>query len=274
MDDKTWLFLFLLGIALLIWRWFARRAEGSDQASPKHDPSTGPRSAREPLNIPKQRPPHRGRKVWKPLTPEELARRKQQEEEDRRDRQVAQRQAAEEKRLKEEQERKDSLDRVEKANAEEVERRRRQEARKMMDTTVGRDYQHYIGQPIPAQIRRSMEAFRAGEFVGADRSPLAYVGYHVGKTNGLPVRDREQRLLACFRIDIPKDLIADYRDWAGPASRQRLGKMRGHLKMLAAMRRDRPGFEVAVAEWERDAEWLQTEVGTLAETFDRHGVTW
>ncbi len=66
--------------------------------------------------------------------------------------------------------------------------------------------------------------------------------------------------------DIPKDLIADYRDWAGPASRQRLGKMRGHLKMLAAMRRDRPGFEVAVRlelegsglVWERLANGSRT----------------
>jgi hypothetical protein len=47
--------------------------------------------------------------------------------------------------------------------------------------------------------------------VGADRSPLDYVGYHVGKTSGLPVREREQRLHVCFRIDISRDLIADYR---------------------------------------------------------------
>lgn len=253
MDDRTWLFLFLLGLAFLIWRWLSRR----DSFAP------GPRSKTT------KRQPH-----WRPPTPEELVRRKQEAEQDRLDQLEAQRQAAEEKRLKEEQERDESFKRLEKSNAEEEDRRRRQRAREAMETKVGREFQHYINQPIPKQIRRSMEAYRSGEFIGSDRSPLAYVGYHVGKTHGLPPRDREQRLLVCFRIDIPRDLIGDYRDWAGPASRQRLGKMRDHLRRLAAMRRNRPGYEVAVAEWGRDRDWLQREVGTVAETFDRHGVTW
>lgn len=139
----------------------------------------------------------------------------------------------------------------------------------MMDSKVGREFQHYANQPIQSQIRQSMRAFEAGQLVGADRSPLAYGGYHVGVTQGLPVRDREQRMLVCFHIDIPPDLMSDNRNWAGPASRLRLGKMRDHLWKLASQRRGRPGFDVVVSEWERDAEWLQTELGTLAETFDR-----
>ena len=56
---------------------------------------------------------------------------------------------------------------------------------------VGREFARYIGAPVPNDIKQSMTAFLAGEFTGADRSPLAYVGYRVGKTNGLPKWDRK-----------------------------------------------------------------------------------
>ena len=268
-----WVLLLLLVLVVLIWRWLSSRPPAAPfrpaPPSPKIDwepPSARKTGRRKPKSPREPR--------WKPLTPDDLARRKAQDKQDRLDRLEAQRLAEDEKRQQEARERDESFERVRIANEKEEERRRRQSARGMLDTKVGRQYQHYIAQPIPAQIRQSMRAFEAGQFVGADRSPLAYVGYHVGVTNGLPVRDRELRMLVCFRIDIPPDLMSDYRDWAGPASRQRLGRMRGHLRMLASQRRGRPGFDVAVSEWERDAEWLQTELGTLAETFDRQGVTW
>ena len=43
--------------------------------------------------------------------------------------------------------------------------------------------------------------------------------------------------------------------------------MCGQIRMLAAMRKDRPGYQVAVSESERDAEWLASELGDLAEKF-------
>ena len=116
-----------------------------------------------------------------------------------------------------------------------------------------------------------MKAFLAGKFVGADRSPLAYVGYHVGAKIGLTTWDRERRMLVCFRINIPGKL-REYRTWGGPASRERLNAMHHHLLMLADMRRARPNYEMAVSEWQRDAYWLKAEVGDLAEKFAEHRV--
>ena len=78
----------------------------------------------------------------------------------------------------------------------------------------------------------------------------------------------------CFRIDIPSELRREYASWGGPGSRVRLNAMCGHIRLLAARRRTRPNFEVAVSEWERDADWLNGELGDLAEKFSRHGVTW
>lgn len=192
-----------------------------------------------------------------------------------REEQIArQRQRAEEKRRRDEEEKRKSLETALERNREEDERRRRLAAREARDSRVGREFHQFIGEPVPRDVQRSMQAFLAGEFTGSDRSPLAYVGYRVGKTNGLPNWDRERRMKVCFRIDIPKELRREYRSWAGPGSRERLGAMCAHLRMLAAMRRGRPGYEVAVSEWERDEQWLRTEFGDVADRFSRHGVTW
>ena len=135
---------------------------------------------------------------------------------------------------------------------------------------IAREYASFITEPVPQDIDRSMQAYLAGKFTGADRSPLAYVGYRVGETNGLAPRDRERRMMVCLRIDIPPAMRADYRNWGGPATPERLGSMRRHLTMLASMRRGRLGYKTAVAEWERDAQWLQTEMETRIRRFARY----
>lgn len=211
-------------------------------------------------------------------TPEEIAAerelREREREENRRDQIEERRRKIEKKRAEEDEARRKSLEDATRRNQEEDERRRRLAAREAADSTVGREFARYFGAPVPNDIKRSMQAFLAGEFVGSDRSPLAYVGYRVGKTNGLPEWDRNRRMKVCFCIDIPPEFRPDYASWRGPGSRERLNAMQSHIRMLAAMRRDRPGFEVAVSEWERDTEWLSSELGPLAEKFSRHGVTW
>lgn len=127
---------------------------------------------------------------------------------------------------------------------------------------------------MPGDIKRSMQAFLAGEFVGSDRSPLAYVGYRVGKTNGLPAWDRERRMEVCFHVGIPSELRRDYASWAGPGSSTRLNAMRAHIRMLAAMRKGRRDMRLPSLNGKRDAEWLGTELDDLAAKFSRHGVTW
>lgn len=308
MRDMDWLsIIVVLIVGLLIWRNLTQRktsALSKDQApristppasEPKHKGSRpigrgkSTRSPKPPSAEPKS-PPQiiapaptatgKRKRGWL-IGPERVAWQKEQQakqdrerEEDREARREEAKRKAEEKRAKDEEERRRSLQEAERRNAEEEERRRRMRERGEQDKAVGRDFAHYIARPVPADIKRSMREFLAGQFVGSDRSPLAYVGYHVGVTNGLRVRDRERRMEVCFQIDIPPELRADYASWGGPGSKQRLNAMCGHLGMLAAMRRDRPGYELAVAEWERDKVWLKEHLGGLAERFTSHGVTY
>jgi hypothetical protein len=268
-DGLLGFLLLLLLILVLYWVFFRRTPEPPQPRRPvtaNGKPATAKRP-RQPTKVPPRK-----------LTPEEITaekeRRKREREEDRLDQIEERRRKLEERHAEEEEAKRKSLDDATRRMEEEAERRRRLAAREAADSTVGREFARYVNAPVPNDIKRSMRAFIAGEFVGADRSPLAYVGYHVGKTNGLPVWDRERRMQVCFRIDIPAELRRDYAAWSGPGSRERLNAMRGHIRMLAAMRRDRQGYEVAVAEWERDAGWLGGELGELAEKFARSGVTW
>lgn len=269
MDGLLGFLLLLLLILVLYWVFF-RQSPLPLQPSGPDTPNSTPVTAKRPRQPPKAQPRKR--------TPEEIAaekeRREREREEDRLDQIEERRRKMEEKRAEEDEAKRKSLEAATRRMEEEEERRRRLAARDAADSTLGREFARYIGAPVPSDIKRSMQAFLAGEFVGSDRSPLAYVGYRVGKTNGLLPRDRERRMQVCFRIDIPAELRRDYASWAGPGSRTRLNAMRAHIRMLATMRKDRPGYEVAVAEWERDAEWLGTELGDLADKFSRHGVTW
>ncbi len=127
--------------------------------------------------------------------------------------------------------------------------------------------------PIAGDIHHAMREFLSNnQFFGEDHSPLAYVGYKVGRTNGLPVQERRRRLRACFQIEIPPQLAAKYQAWGLPVTSQRFTSMCQHIAMLADMRRARPNYEVAVNDWEADEAWLKTEYGPLAERLRRVGI--
>lgn len=161
-----------------------------------------------------------------------------------------------------ERERREEEARRKKAEAEARERAERDRAQKEHDALVER--------PIPPDIKRDMRAFLEGSFVGEDRSPLAYVGYRVGKTRGLASRERQKRLDVCFRIEIPSDLDPKYQGWGAPATFQRFHSIEKHLKMLADMRSGRSNQRFAVADWEADRTWFQGEYRELAGLLQRH----
>lgn len=161
-----------------------------------------------------------------------------------------------------ERERREEEARRKKAEADAREQAERDRAQKEHDALVER--------PIPPDIKRDMRAFLEGSFVGEDRSPLAYVGYRVGKTRGLASRERQRRLDVCFRIEIPSDLDPKYQGWGAPATYQRFRSIEKHLKMLADMRSGRSNQRFAVADWQADRKWFQGEYRELAGLLQRH----
>ena len=166
------------------------------------------------------------------------------------------------RRVQAEDERRKEDARRKKAEADAREQEERDRAQKEHDALVER--------PIAPDIKRDMQAFLDGTFVGEDQSPLAYVGYRVGKTRGLVSRERQRRLDACFRIEIPSDLDPKYQGWGGPATSQRFHSIEKHLKMLADMRGSRSNQRYAVADWEADRTWFQQEYRQIADLFRRH----
>lgn len=130
-----------------------------------------------------------------------------------------------------------------------------------------RQRQAYVREKIPLHIERDMKRFLAGEFVGAEQSPLTYVGYHVGVTAGLREKDRRERLEVCFRVPIPDVLYADYKSWGDPATTQRLNSMMNHIRVQATIRVSQPKFRTAVSEWEADRAWLNAALSKKAEAF-------
>jgi len=166
------------------------------------------------------------------------------------------------RRVQAEDERRKEDKRRKKAEADAREQEERDRAQREHDALVER--------PIPPDIKRDMHAFLDGSFVGEDESPLAYVGYRVGKTRGLVSRERQRRLDACFRIEIPSDLDPKYQGWGGPATSQRFHSIEKHLKMLVDMRGSRSNQRYAVADWEADRTWFQQEYRQIADLFKRH----
>jgi hypothetical protein len=129
-----------------------------------------------------------------------------------------------------------------------------------------------LGRAVPPDIQRDMRAFlKAGNFSGEEQSPLAYVGYKVGKTHGLPPWDRQRRLTVCFQTEIPRQLAAQYQAWGRPATHRRFVSMCQHLRMLANTRRHRANYEHAVADWETDETWFRSEFGSVADRLRQHG---
>ena len=95
---------------------------------------------------------------------------------------------------------------------------------------------------------------------GADRSPLAEMGYHVGLTNGLPEEERHELLTCAYSEPLPWVDSDDYMEqWGTSRSRRRLWRMAHHLAWLIRTRQGLPNLDVAVMEWAEDLDWLYDE---------------
>ena len=153
--------------------------------------------------------------------------------------------------------------------AAELEKKARLAGQSAEDRKVEAAWHDYRRQPVPPDIQRSINAFLAGEFQGPEQSPLTYVGYPVGVAQGLSPRDRQRRIEVCFRVEVPDSLRSAYRDWAESATTQRLNAMMAHVRRHADMRRNQPGFERAVSEWDEDRIWMHAHLAPLAREFTR-----
>ena len=136
---------------------------------------------------------------------------------------------------------------------------------------VSNERSKMINQPIPSYIQKSIKDYKAGLFIGEDRSPLAYVGYKAGKTANMPDRQRRERLAVCFRLEITASLPVKYQNWGKPATYRRYYKMQAHLNMLAQQRKRRRGYEVAVHHWREDRNWFVQKTQYIASRFNRYG---
>lgn len=235
--------------------------ESSRPVSPPR--KTPPASPLTPLT---KKPPLTGpeRVEWQRKKSETLAR---EREEDREAKREEARRRAEEKKQREAIEKAKAMAAAEARMAEAAAKAAAQAGQSREVEDRERQRQAYVREKIPPHIQRDMTRFLAGEFMGAEQSPLTYVGYHVGVTAGLREKDRHDRLEVCFRVPIPDVLYADYKSWGEPATTQRLNSMMNHIRVQASIRASQPKFETAVSEWEADREWLSVALSKKAEAF-------
>ena len=273
-DSQILLFLILAIIFWLFWRWILAEEPSAKPAEPLTGKEAIRRGTPEAEKTRQEAEAHRLRETQRL---ERDASIREQAAEAERHRQAAEaevRRLAEAKRLEREASIREQAAVAERKRQEaEAETRRLAEAERARHKAevdqarhiVERERASVLSSPIASDILRDMRDFlRAGQFFGDEHSPLAYVGYRVGKTKGLPVQDRRRRLRACFQIEIPRELAGKYQAWGKPVSRRRYDAMCQHITMLADMRRERRNYEIAVADWETDVHWFKAEYSKLA----------
>lgn len=92
-----------------------------------------------------------------------------------------------------------------------------------------------------------------------DYGLLSYLEYHVGRTNGQPLKVRHSILDRVFSGLLPPVFIKNYMiQWGAPETSKRLQKMAETLAALARnfKRRDDDRFDQAIREWETDLFYL------------------
>lgn len=74
-----------------------------------------------------------------------------------------------------------------------------------------------------------------------------------------------------MRARLAAPLADTYRTkWGRPFTVQRRDAIVGHVRMLAAQRSSRRGYEAAVAEWLADGEWASTIMDEEISKFDQY----
>lgn len=103
---------------------------------------------------------------------------------------------------------------------------------------------------------------------------LSYLGYRVGKTNGVTQGVRHQILDLCFSGAVPPINGLDYmRGWGLPGTTDRLRKLANEIASFArnGKRKRAANLEHAVADWEADLSYLYRRyyVGKFSFTWPR-----
>jgi hypothetical protein len=254
-DNQILIWILLAILAWLLWRWLKPRRTPEQTTPPVEQAGRAEREAVDTAS-------EHGKEQAEARRVAETERARRRAEEIER----ARRESAEAEAKREQAQ-------AEARRLAEAEKARWHSERDKARSEVEQERQRILATPIPSDIQRDMREFlKAGQFFGEEHSPLAYVGYKVGKTNGLPAPNRRRRLRACFQIEIPHQLADKYQSWGPPASYRRFTSMCQHITMLADMRRKRRNFEVAVADWDEDAAWFRDEYRSLTERLRRVGL--
>lgn len=98
------------------------------------------------------------------------------------------------------------------------------------------------------------------DFAMASHSPLAELGYKVGKTAGLPEEERRRILDYAFANRLPPiESPAYMAEWGPPRTPDRLRRMAEHLAQTYKMFRSRSPttFAVALEHWKADLAYLK-----------------
>jgi hypothetical protein len=115
----------------------------------------------------------------------------------------------------------------------------------------------------PEPVSRLVVNFDTGEW--PESGVLSQMGYHAGKTYGLPATARRRILRDVLDVElvpIASGAEAYVQQWGAPGSRQRLHKMARCLAGFArnAERRN-ADFSEAIADWKSDLDWLRDTHG-------------
>ena len=92
-----------------------------------------------------------------------------------------------------------------------------------------------------------------------DVGPLAFMGYHAGKTAGLSTPHRQGILVRIFTGEIPSVFPRKYlQDWGTPSSAQRLRKMATAIafSLRSKLSTNDPHMYEAIADWATDLQFL------------------
>jgi len=125
--------------------------------------------------------------------------------------------------------------------------------------------QFLMSLPEPWPFVTTDEPIYISEFEGNDygesESPLHILGYRVGATSKLSVKERREILTQCFKsIELPfcEDADAIYiQHWGRGTSAKRLFRMADHIKWLANRMGKDPRKPQARLDWISDLNWLK-----------------
>ena len=91
-----------------------------------------------------------------------------------------------------------------------------------------------------------------------NHSPLALLGYRVGKTKRLKVDQRREILRQALNDYLPNAYSREYAEaWGPPGTRARFKRICQHLALMIEMHKTRPSRRFAVSDWTADLNWFK-----------------